>query len=140
LSRICNSEDIVIGTPVSGREHPDLDGIVGMFVNTLALRNFPRADLKFIEFLDSVRDKTLQCFDHQNYQFEDLIEDLSPTRDLGRSPIFDVMLAFQNFSSETLTIPDLKLEKYEPSVTKSKFDLTLLANESEGELRLSFNY
>ena len=96
LSKLGGQEDIVVGTPVAGRRHADLEHIVGMFVNTLALRQFPARDKLFTEFLDEVKQRTLQAFQHQDLPFEDLVETLSLTRDAGRNPLFDVMMVLQN--------------------------------------------
>ena len=68
LAKLCNQEDILIGTPVSGRHHADIEDIIGMFVNTLVLRNHPKGKLRFKEFLTSVKTRAVGCFDHQSYR------------------------------------------------------------------------
>jgi iturin family lipopeptide synthetase A len=140
LSKLSNQEDITIGTPVAGRDHADLEGIMGMFVNTLALRNYPKGELSFREFLSTVKAKTLSCFDHQSYLYEDLIRELQLARDMSRNPLFDVVFTFQNFDREELIIPGLKLKPFDSSHGISKFDLTLIAMELAGELHLNFEY
>ncbi|MDQ1352204.1 MAG: tyrocidine synthetase, partial [Acidobacteriota bacterium] len=96
LTKISGLEDIVIGTPVAGRRHADLEKIIGMFVNTLALRNYPSGEKKFIDFLKEVKKKTLDALENQDYQYEDLVEELAITRDAGRNPLFDALLVLQN--------------------------------------------
>jgi amino acid adenylation domain-containing protein len=96
LSRLCRQEDIVVGTPLEGRIHADLSGIIGMFVNTLALRNFPRPELRFADFLDEAAARAIDAFHHQEIQFDDLVERLQLPRDVSRNPVFDVMLTLQN--------------------------------------------
>jgi amino acid adenylation domain-containing protein len=140
LSKLGNQEDIVIGMPASGRQHADLENIIGMFVNTLALRSYPAGDLSFEEYLRSVKLKTLACFDNQGYQYEKLIEELKVPRDTGRNPFFDTMFVFENFETPTLAIPGLQLKPYNRKQPVSKFDLTLSAVEAEGKLSLSFEY
>jgi amino acid adenylation domain-containing protein len=96
LSRLSGQEDIIIGTPVSGRGHADLQRIIGMLVNTLALRNSPRADKTFKEFLGEVKEKALEAFENQNYPFEDLVDALNVQRDTSRNPLFDAMFVLQD--------------------------------------------
>ncbi|HLP61257.1 MAG TPA: condensation domain-containing protein, partial [Candidatus Deferrimicrobium sp.] len=94
LFKLSGQEDIVMGTVTAGRGHADLEKIIGMFVNTLALRNFPRPDRCFDEFLAEVKKRTLDAFENQDYQFEDLVEKLRPDCDAGRNPLFDVVFTF----------------------------------------------
>ncbi|MBB5635111.1 amino acid adenylation domain-containing protein [Pedobacter cryoconitis] len=140
LSRLGNQEDIVVGIPTAGRPHADVEDMLGMFVNTLALRNYPHGNLRFSEFLTEVRDQTLQYFDNQDYQYEDLIDQLKVERSLERNPLFDVMFAYENVEEMLLELPGLKLEGYSREELISKFDLTLTASESGNGLQLNFEY
>ncbi|SKA48732.1 amino acid adenylation domain-containing protein, partial [Chitinophaga eiseniae] len=140
LSRVCNQDDIVVGTSVSGRYHADLEPLTGMFVNTLPLRHHPRGDQSFLSFLTTVRDHTLESFEHQSYPLEALIEDLSPERDTSRSPLFDVMFDYENIDMTMLAIPGLKVEPYLHEAYASKFDLTLTVSERGDDLQLYFEY
>ncbi|WP_340203774.1 condensation domain-containing protein, partial [Ascidiimonas sp. W6] len=90
LRKLSNQEDIVVGTPTSGRHHADLEGMVGMFVNTLALRYEVSGDQDFRSYLSLVKRCTLGAFDHQLYQYETLVEELGIDRDTSRNPLFDV--------------------------------------------------
>jgi acyl carrier protein len=94
LFKLSGQEDIIVGTVTAGRRLRDLENIVGMFINTLALRNYPRAGMSFIEFLKEVRETTLEAFDNEDYQFEDLVDKLVKKRDAARNPLFDVLFAF----------------------------------------------
>ncbi|MGB7604797.1 MAG: amino acid adenylation domain-containing protein, partial [Lutisporaceae bacterium] len=96
LSKYSGQEDIVVGSPIAGRPHADLENIMGMFVNTLAMRNFPQGNKTFKEFLEEVKANSLLAFENQDYQFEELIDKLNVTRDLSRNPLFDVMFSMQN--------------------------------------------
>ncbi|HYE55002.1 MAG TPA: amino acid adenylation domain-containing protein [Chitinophagaceae bacterium] len=140
LARLSNQEDVVIGTPTAGRQHADLETIIGMFVNTLPIRNYPKGGLSFRIFLSAVRSKTLACFDNQAYQYEDLIDQLNVPRDTGRNPLFDVMFAYENFDDAQLEIPGLTLSAYGTGTGASQFDLTLMAKESEGRLQFQLGY
>ncbi|KAB1152358.1 hypothetical protein F7018_18010, partial [Tenacibaculum aiptasiae] len=94
LSKLSNSSDIVVGTPTAGRHHSDLEGIVGMFVNTLALRNQVRSTLSFKDYLSIVQENTLEAFDNQLYPYDELVDALSLSRESGRNPLFDVFYSY----------------------------------------------
>ncbi|MBJ8191330.1 hypothetical protein JDS79_31575, partial [Bacillus cereus] len=97
LSRYSGQEDIVVGTPVAGRSHVQLERMLGMFVNTLTLRNAPVQEKTFRQFLDEVKDNALNAFEHQDYPFDMLVNRLHLQRDLSRNPLFDTMFRLQNF-------------------------------------------
>ena len=132
LAKISNQEDIVIGTPMAGRRHPDLENIIGMFVNTLALRNYPDGKKTFQSFLGIVKESTLEAFENQDYPFEELVENLSVNRDTGRNPLFDVMFVLQDLDIPVIRIPGLKLASLDIDPGIAKFDLTFTC-EKEGE-------
>ncbi|MCP4152243.1 MAG: AMP-binding protein, partial [bacterium] len=140
LSKLCSREDIVVGTPIAGRRHADLEPIIGMFINTLALRNFPGGGKTFKEFLEEVRERTLEAFENQDYPFEDLVEKVVTTHDAGRNPLLDVLFALQNLGTPELEIPGLKVSPYGIGETTAKFDLTLDAYEEGEELSFILGY
>lgn len=142
LSRVTNQQDIVVGTPTAGRFNDDLLGIVGMFVNTLPLRNRPSGDKQFDAFLREVKAATLGCFDHQSYQYEALIDDLEVARDTGRNPLFDVLFAYENASDfDDIEVQGLSISRYEDDITRTaKFDLTLAVAEDDDQLLISLSY
>ncbi|MCP5055028.1 MAG: amino acid adenylation domain-containing protein, partial [bacterium] len=109
--------------------HPDLEPIVGIFVNTLAMRNFPLQDKTFRQFMGEVKENTLQALENQDYPFEDLVDAIGVKRDTSRNPLFDVSFQFNNFEMRELNIPGLTItpHHYHPKI--SKFDLTLWAWE-----------
>jgi amino acid adenylation domain-containing protein len=140
LSKLSGDEDIVVGSPVTGRRHGDLQNIIGMFVNTLALRNYPGGEKPFREFLREVRERTLAAFENQDYPFEDLVEKIAVHRDVSRNPLFDVMFALQNMDISELRIPGLELSPYEHEVVIAKFDMSWDCVESEEGLLFSVTY
>jgi amino acid adenylation domain-containing protein len=140
LAKLTGQEDIVIGSPVAGRKHADLENIIGMFVNTLALRNYPSGEKTFALFLGEVKERTLLAIENQEYQYEDLVEKVAVTRDAARNPLFDTMFGLQNTPSQEIGLPGLKLAPYEYESKTSKFDLTLTAVEIEGKLQFTFEY
>ncbi|WP_040496073.1 hybrid non-ribosomal peptide synthetase/type I polyketide synthase, partial [Fulvivirga imtechensis] len=140
LAKLSNQSDVTVGTGVAGRDHADLENIMGMFVNTLAIRNFPKGNKTFRMFLSEVKKKTLACLENQSFPYEALIEELSLPRDTSRNPLFDVALTFQNFEQEELVIPGLKLQPYDYTRDVSKFDIELTVGELNGMLYLDFEY
>ncbi|MBB5635106.1 amino acid adenylation domain-containing protein [Pedobacter cryoconitis] len=140
LSRLGNQEDIVIGVPTAGRPHTDVEEMLGMFVNTLAMRNYPIGELRFTEFLRDVKKRSLQYFDNQDYQYEDLIDELKVERSLDHNPLFDVMFAYENLEEMVLELPGLQLESYSREELVAKFDLVFTASERDGKLQLNFEY
>jgi non-ribosomal peptide synthetase component F len=140
LTKLSGLEDMVVGIPTAGRRHPDVEHIIGMFVNTLALRNFPIGEKSFRHFLHELSSKTLQAFEHQEYPFEDLVESVSPNRDSGRNPLFDVMFVLQNMELGEVENPCLKMTPRKIESTVSKFDMTLIAVESNDRLSFDLEY
>ncbi len=142
LSRLSNSEDIVVGTPVAGRRHPDLETVIGMFVNTLALRNFPAGEKTIPAFIHEVKERALRAFENQDYPFEELVEKAGVTRDAGRNPLFDI--AFTLRGREELTAPTGEaatgLIPLDLDIPAAKFDLTLDISETADALDFTFLY
>ncbi|MCP4155963.1 MAG: non-ribosomal peptide synthetase, partial [bacterium] len=144
LSRLSGTGDIIVGTPTAGRRHAALMQIVGMFVNTLALRNYPGANKTFLEFLAQLKENTLAAFENQDYQFETLVEELGVTRDTSRNPVFDVFFSFQDAGTnqppkgEDETADHGKMIAREDRV--AKFDITLNCIEEGSRLKVSFGY
>ena len=148
LSKISGREDIVVGTPIAGRKHADLEQIIGMLVNTLALRNYPSGNMTFNEFLRTLRQGTLRAYENQEYQFEQLVEKAPVERDLSRNPLFDVMFIFQNMFETPgkinkvpgKEIGDLKISLCPYENKTSKVDLTITAMEKGEKLHFYFEY
>ncbi|HLP60183.1 MAG TPA: condensation domain-containing protein, partial [Candidatus Deferrimicrobium sp.] len=136
IAKLSGQEDIIIGTPTAGRRHADLESIIGMFVNTLALRNFPAGEISFDEYLGDVTRRTWEAFENQDYPFEDLVEKVVQNRNTGRNPLFDVMFVLQNLEVSEILIPGLKLSPYRYEIGTAKFDI-MLSGVEEGD-RLNF--
>lgn len=140
LGKLGNQEDIVIGVPGAGREQDELNKVIGMFVNTLALRNYPKGELTFQEFLSMVRQNTLSCFDNQAYQFDNLVNELKVPRDTGRNPLFDVMFTYEHQVETSIDIPGLRISGYESGFHVAKFELRIAAFDNKQEIEISFEY
>ena len=140
LSRYSRQKDIVVGTPIAGRSHSQIDGLIGFFVNTLALRTQIRPEESFAALLSRVKEATLKSYSHQDIPFELLVHELKPERSLSYSPLFQVMFAFQNASMDMLSLPGLVVEPVAQTHETAKFDLTLSMEEISGELCGSIEY
>ncbi|MCY7858962.1 amino acid adenylation domain-containing protein [Bacillus sonorensis] len=140
LSRYSGQDDIIVGSPIAGRPHPDLEKIAGMFVNTLALRGYPKEEKTFQAFLTDIKKTTLEAFDHQEVPFEALVEKLEVRRDINRNPVFDVMFSFQNIEQHELKMDGLKLRQCDRKHTTAKFDLTMRVKEQSGRLLFALEY
>ncbi|NLD48843.1 MAG: amino acid adenylation domain-containing protein, partial [Clostridiaceae bacterium] len=140
LSKYSRQEDIIVGSPVAGRNHAELQNVLGMFVNTLAIRNRPQKDKSFAEFLEEVKSNTLKAFENQDYQFEELVDNLKIRRDISRNPLFDTMFAMQNTENIDIEIQNLNFKAYNFETKSTMFDLSLDAEEIDGKLVLSLEY
>ncbi|MCJ8173437.1 non-ribosomal peptide synthetase, partial [Clostridium botulinum] len=141
LSKYSGQEDIVVGTPIAGRPHADLQNIMGMFVNTLALRNKPEGNKKYIDFLNEVKENSLEAYENQSYQLEALIEELDIRRDTSRNPLFDVMFNMVDTVSDVdIELNDMSLIPYGGESNVAKFDLTLSPMEQNDEIAINIGY
>lgn len=141
LSQYTGQEDIIVGTPVVGRTDANLENVMGIFVNTLALRNNPKVDKKYIDFLMEVKENCLKAYENQNYQFETLVDKLNMRRDTSRNPLFDVMFNIINkVKDEEIKLSDITLKQYVSKKVMSKFDLVLNATENESSILLTLEY
>ncbi|HEX7317731.1 MAG TPA: amino acid adenylation domain-containing protein [Pyrinomonadaceae bacterium] len=140
LHRYTGQADIVVGTPMAGRNRSETEGLIGFFVNTLVLRTDLSGDPSFRQLLTRVREASLGAAAHQDLPFEKLVEELAPERDLSRSPLFQVMFALQNVKLESPALSELQLTHAGEAPQIAKFDLTLFMSESDGELGGSLEY
>jgi amino acid adenylation domain-containing protein len=144
LSKISGQEDIVVGTPVVGRRHADLERIVGIFVNTLALKNFPVWEKTFAAFLEEVKQRTLEASDNQEYPFEDLVDRVLVNRDMSRNPLFDLLFVFGDPGAQAQDSMEAKVLKktndHEYEYRIAKFDLILGGQEEAGRVILYLTY
>ncbi len=140
LSKYTGQEDIIIGTPVEGRRHADLHGLIGMFVNTLAIRSYPAGEKTVSGFLEEIRDDLLNAFENQDYPFEELVDKAGVRRDVSRNPLFDTMLALQKADYSQFKLGELSARLVECDLRTSKFDLTIEAVDRGETLALDIEY
>src|SRR5262249_12477313 len=140
LHRYSGQPEIVVGCPIANRYRPEIENLIGSFVNTLALNIVIAGNSPFTELLSEVRSLCLAAFAHQEFPFERLVEELQPDRNLDRNPIFQTFFAFQSTASPSLSLPGLSAEPIEIDTGTSKFDLTLSLAERHGRLTGFFEY
>ncbi|MBC7953236.1 MAG: amino acid adenylation domain-containing protein, partial [Rhodospirillaceae bacterium] len=139
LHRHCSQTDITIGSPVAGRDHPDLTGQIGFYVNTLALRQHVDSAEPFAALVERVRRRVIAALDHQTMPFDLLVERLAPPRDLSREPFFDVLMAVQEAPPREAALAALG-EPMALETGTSKFDLSFRIVDHGDRLALACEY
>ncbi|MDA0638053.1 amino acid adenylation domain-containing protein [Nonomuraea sp. MCN248] len=133
LGRYAGVEDVAVGSPVAGRQVPELDGVIGCFVNMLTMRVDLTGDPAFAELLDRVRDAVLDAFAHQDLPFEQLVSELDLPRDVSRSPLFGVMFAMQNYRNAAVDPPaGLTVAGFPVDAWATRYDLELYVGDDSG--------
>ncbi|MBU0485482.1 MAG: amino acid adenylation domain-containing protein [Proteobacteria bacterium] len=140
LFRYSGQEDCIIGSPIAGRNHPDLENQIGFYVNILVLRDTLTGNDSFKTLLGQVKQTALEAYEHQDYPFDLLVEELAVNRETSRSPLFDVMLVLQNNEQATAPAVDLKISALEIDPGISQFDLTFNFIEQPEALSFYINY
>ncbi len=133
LSRYTRQADMLLGTQVAGRTHAELDPIVGMFTNTVALRMSLAGDSTFAGLLSRVRDTTVDGLAHQQLPFEKLVEDFAPDRTLAHAPLIQVQFAYGSLTPPVLDLPGITACSQALFTSTAKLDLTLYADAREGQ-------
>ncbi len=140
LFKYTMQDDIVVGSPVIGRDNLELSNIVGMFVNTLPLHIKINDNYQFNEFLEAVKELCLNSFEHQSYPLDEIVNNLNITRDLSRNPLFDVLFTYQNGGLDNLNLGNIHSQYYISDTKISKFDLSLEVIPSDDVLNINFEY
>ncbi|NLC72002.1 MAG: amino acid adenylation domain-containing protein, partial [Desulfuromonadaceae bacterium] len=134
LAKYSGMDDIVVGTPLSGRTRPEIENTIGFFVNTLPLRHNLSGHPTFRELLGQTRQIALETYAHQDIPFEKLVEELAPERNTDRSPIFQVLFALADETFDLFDLEDLEAETLFPEFDSAKFDLTLNLGDYDGRI------
>ncbi|MCR4034161.1 amino acid adenylation domain-containing protein, partial [Flavobacterium panacis] len=144
LLRYSGQDDICVGTPIANRTQSELEGMIGFFINVLALRSDLGGNPRFSELLQRVKETTLGGYDHQLVPFEKVVDQMITNRDMSTSPLFQVMFILQNtpdsYKEESLELQDILLSDYGFETPNSKFDLTLHITESTNGITLDMGY
>jgi amino acid adenylation domain-containing protein len=140
LERYTGQEDLLIGTPIAGRGRAELEGVIGLFLNTLVLRCNSSGGPTVREFLGRVREVCLGAYAHQDLSFEMLVENLRPERDPSRNPLFQVMFVLQNAPFRAADLPGLAVTPVDVDRGASQLDLTLYVREAPDGLQGALEY
>ena len=140
LQRYSGQDDIVVGSPIANREETALESLIGFFVNSLVMRVRIRRGTSFRELLGEVRNTTLDAYQHQSVPFERLVAELSPERDLGSTPLFQVAFALQNAPDSAARLKDLEVSRVESGELTVRVDLELHAVECGGGVEFVWVY
>src|SRR5215217_5124193 len=140
LYRYTGQEDLIVGSPIANRHRQELEGLIGFFVNTLAMRTDLSGNPTFRELVERVRDTALGAYGHQDLPFEYLVEQLQPNRDLSHSPLVQVLFVLENTPEHKLELPGLVLTPLKSNAETAKFDLTLYFDDPGSELQGTLEY
>ena len=140
LYKYTGQEDIIVGSPIVGRDNTQVSNIIGMFVNSLVLKNKLDASLSFKDFASIIKDNCLKAFEHQTYPFDELVKALDIKRDTSRNPLFDTMFIYQNNGNASANFDGINAEIYVPKGNIAKFDLSLEVIPENDVLNLRFEY
>ena len=140
LYKYTNQTDIIVGTPIVGRDNSQLHNIIGMFVNTLPLRAKIDSKESFTNFLKIININNISSFENQTYPFDELLKDLNIARDTSRNPLFDTMFIYQNNGKPKVNLNGINTSYYIPDNNSSKFDFSLELIPSGKDLNLTLEY
>ena len=140
LAKYSGQDDVVVGNGISGRVHKDTENMLGMFVNTLAMRGYPAKGKKYLDFLNEIKTLCLNAYDNQEYPFEELVNDINVERSLSRNPLFDVMLVFQNMDKQTINLNGIGFEYLDYEKIATKFDMTFKVFSDVDTYQINLEY
>ena len=138
--RLSGVEDVVIGAPIAGRDRLELEPLIGVFINSLALRTDLSGDPPFRELLKRVRRTTLMAYQNAKLPFEKILEEINPRRDLSRSPLFQLFFNMMSLDSLDLKLPGLEVERLKLGEVQSGFDMTIYLRQTGTSLSVQLVY
>ena len=140
LYRYTGQQEIAVGSPIANRRQTEVEELIGLFANTLVLGSKVEPDESFQHLLKNVREASLEAYGRQDVPFELVVERLRPHRDLSRTPLFQVMLAYENGAPEELRLEGVEASWYEVDIETAKFDLTIYLQEQDGRITGRIEY
>lgn len=140
LSRYTGQKEVLVGSPIANRHYPEIEGLIGLFVNTLIYRAHCTNNTTFKELVKQINGKIIEAQDHQDVPFEKIVEAVKPERNTSYSPLSQTMFALQNPSRGVPAVVDHQLEELSRSTNSSKFDLTVTMEEVAAGLKVEFEY
>jgi non-ribosomal peptide synthetase component F len=135
LYRQTGEDDVVVGADIANRNRGEIENLIGFFINMLVMRSDLSGNPSFTSVMDQVRETALGAFAHQDLPLEKMVEELRPGRGQNHSPLFTVVLVFQNTPRQILTVKGLTLTTINLPQDVSRFDLTLCISETSSEIR-----
>ncbi|WP_411810120.1 amino acid adenylation domain-containing protein [Bacillus amyloliquefaciens] len=140
LHKYTGQEDIVVGTPASGRNHPDVENIIGIFIQTIGIRTKPLANRKFTDYLEEVKRQTLDAFENQDYPFDRLVEKLNVQRETTGKSLFNTMFVFQNIEFHEIRHDECTFKVKERNPGVSLYDLMLTVEDAGQQIEMHFDF
>lgn len=140
LSKLSNQDEVVIGTPEAGRNRIEVENIIGFFINTLPMKIKVEKNIKFLDFLQKVKEISIKSYEYNEYPFDKLIEKLNPIRTLGHSPLFKVMFQVQQDEEATIIFDNVDYEQLPTNNNKTPFDLNFTFIRSQNSLVCNIDY
>ncbi|UCH92360.1 MAG: amino acid adenylation domain-containing protein [Candidatus Aminicenantes bacterium] len=140
LNKYTEQEDIIVGIPTAGRNHVDIEHVVGFFVNTLAIRSYPNGDKTYREFLAEVKMLALEAYENQDYPFDELVDQLNISRKTSRNPLLDVLFVSENVDIPGLEVKGLNFSPYDYQNKTSHLDLALYMGVGEDNINMILEY
>ncbi|MBT5890779.1 MAG: amino acid adenylation domain-containing protein, partial [Chromatiales bacterium] len=140
LARYAGQDDIVVGTPIAGRHRTEFEALIGLFLNTMAIRTDLSGNPRFSELLSRVKQNSLNAYAHQDLPFEKLVEVLQPTRDQSHTPVFQVMFNYHNEPQQEIVYSELNAQIIEPERVSAKFDLSVAMADVGDRFWIDFEY
>lgn len=139
LYKYTNEKDIVVGTPVSGRDKKELESVIGFFANSLSIRTRFEADDNFSDLLENVKNQVYDAFDNQNIPFDKVVDEIKPFREINSDPIFRIMFSLNNYNDVSLNFNGVKSQSVQINNLTAKYDLTFVVNVGE-EINIMVEY
>lgn len=140
MARISGQEEVIVGSPIVGRPHADLENMVGMFANTLAHRGYPSGEKTFLKYLQEVKESTLGAYEHQEVTFETLLDRLQVKQDASRNSVFDVMFSLQQSSFDQLHLRGLEINSLDQRISSLNLDIKFAVFERADGLQCEIAY
>jgi len=140
VAKWSGENDVLIGTPVAGRDHPELESVIGFFVNNLVLRSRINPNTPLREYIAASKTMVMDAFSHQHVPFDMLVEELNPERSLSHSPLYQIGFLLNPADRQLFSLPSLEIEGMEIGESTCKFDLNLIAIEDKSHISLLWEY
>src|SRR5699024_10722194 len=140
LTKYTGQNDVIVGSPIANRNHEDIEGLIGFFVNTLSFRLEVKDQMNFNNVLAAIRNKAINAYINQDIPFEKVVDEVQPERNLSYSPIYQTVFIYQNNVLLNDKCEELTLEEWDTTQHMADFDITLRMNEKTYGFEVAFEY